>query len=41
MEFRWLIFLTLWTLLAGPVLSRPTLARPGAQVMSAAPASPR
>jgi hypothetical protein len=24
MEFRWLILLTLWTALAGPILARPS-----------------
>ena len=27
MEFRWLVFLTLWTLLSGPVLARPIVAQ--------------
>ena len=27
MDFRWLIFLTLWTLLSGPVLARPIIAQ--------------
>jgi len=26
MEFRWLVFLTLWTALSGPVLSQPATA---------------
>ncbi len=25
MEFRWIIFLVLWTVFAGPILSRPNL----------------
>jgi len=24
MEFRWIVFLTLWTVLSGPMLVRPT-----------------
>jgi hypothetical protein len=36
MEFRWLIFLTLWTLLSGPVLARPVLAH---SPVSATPAT--
>jgi hypothetical protein len=27
MEFRWLIFLTLWTMLSGPILARPVAAQ--------------
>lgn len=27
MEFRWLIFLTLWTVFSGPILARPSLPR--------------
>jgi hypothetical protein len=30
MEFRWLILLTMWTALAGPILARPA-ARTGAR----------
>ena len=36
MEFRWLVFLTLWTLLSGPVLARPIIAQ--ARSPHAAPA---
>jgi hypothetical protein len=37
MEFRWLIFLTLWTALSGPVLARPALkTRPGPDTVAAA-----
>jgi hypothetical protein len=30
MDFRWLIFLTLWTMLSGPVLARPIIAQESA-----------
>jgi len=25
MEFRWIVFLVLWTLLTGPIMARPSL----------------
>jgi hypothetical protein len=30
MDFRWLIFLTLWTMLSGPVLARPIIGQESA-----------
>jgi hypothetical protein len=41
MEFRWLVLLTLWTCLCGPVFGVPGVSSARPPERQAAPASPR
>jgi hypothetical protein len=40
MEFRWIIFLVLWTLLTGPIMARPTSATSPATAKATKPSHP-
>jgi hypothetical protein len=41
MEFRWIIFLVLWTILTGPVLAQPIAQTPHSATSNTAPALPQ
>jgi hypothetical protein len=40
MEFRWIVFLTLWTAFSGPVLARPGIQAKSASAAKVATVAP-